>query len=164
MCLYVKDNSKYEISEEEKTVFKVFVAYETYYGILLNSPYTNHQYNKKYNVEENFGVTSKKSIAAQGTSKNLVTYGFHSFEKYEDALILRNYLERIERQFSPASYERTHFLVLACTIPKDSKYYIGEFPHLAYSKMPVSYCSDRLIINDQRVVLRNGTVNNILYD
>lgn len=71
MCLYVKDNSKYEISEEEKTVFKVFVAYETYYGILLNSPYTNHQYNKKYNVEENFGVTSKKALRLKEHLKTL---------------------------------------------------------------------------------------------
>lgn len=153
MCLYLKNkNTEAETVEEDKTVYKVFICYITNDGrILINSPYLTHQYNEKYNEEKNFEHFSKEKF---------VNVGFHSFDTYEDALVLKNYFERTNKQFSPASYEYTHAIVLECVIPKGSEIFVGEFAHLSYSTMPTSYCSNKLIIKDQQVTLRDGK----LYD
>ena len=147
MCLYLrsKDKNKIpEISEEDKTVYKVFSCYTTTDGkLIIRSPYRDYTYEKKENVADDFEY-SVNDIA--------VLIGFHSFERIEDAIILQNYFNRVEREFSKNSATRTYFIVLECVVPKGTPYYVGEFPHNAYVSQPTCICSEKIIVKDQFVM------------
>lgn len=124
MCLTIESHQLANIAQEDITVWKVYRKTEKYLLSYYQEVRTN--FGEQPTVE--FGIVDDEND--EGYSA--VEEGYHSFKNLEDAL-----------KFYRTT--RTNNVLIECTIPKGSQYYLGTFGVRQGYKC---YASNNLIVEN----------------
>lgn len=140
MCLRTKQNTPL-IAEEDITVYKVvqFIT-DKAKSAEIGKPFSYYvgAFRDEYVYEMDTVLESGLHYEepCYGESEGFVHKGFHSLQSVTDTTKLMNFM-RGQKWFS----DDAEPLIIACTIPKGSEYYVGDFDK------KVSYASNKLILH-----------------
>ena len=139
MCLYVKENKKPFIANEDIVCYKVVYKNAGQY----RSPYRCTLYKLNTTMNDSVRITKQKATYTfNGKSIwSISAGGFHVYSTLNEAKTHIN--KEYEISKAKGITELYNFVILKCIIPKDTKYYIGTFSGMK------SYCSKSLKIIEE---------------
>lgn len=138
MCLYLKENKKPFIANEDIVCYKVVFKGANQY----RSPYTCTLYKLNTIMNDSVRITKQKTQYYNGeTTWSISAGGFHVYPTLNEAKT--HIFKEYEILKEKGKAELYNFTILKCIIPKDTKYYIGTFSGMK------SYCSKSLKIIDE---------------
>lgn len=142
MCLYIKENKKPCIANEDIVCYKVVYKNAGQY----RSPYRCTLYKLNTTMNDSVRITKQKTQYYNGeTTWSISAGGFHVYPTLNDAKT--HIIKQYEVSKAKGITELYNFVILKCIIPKDTKYYIGTFIGMK------SYCSKSLKITDEIMLI-----------